>query len=349
MPDRDGRHVPTTGGLIALAITAALALGASWTVWWYTAPSDPKIAPQQASESPPQGYRSGGPSCAPERIAALPRAKQPDKRIGCANAAEDHRIQSGELAQAARANDLAERNLGLVVKQDRAASVQAVTTTLAFFAAAVAAFVAWLALGWAREAAIHTQASADTAKDSLKADHRGWLSIRDVAVNGDLTFYKGNAGLPIRYRLENAGTAPAIEYLLFPKVVAIADQGQIPELIAGLVDEYSRVKMSSVIAQRVPAHVVFPSQRQIAREELIFDLKVAAMPFGQGRLFSPLIILVGCYRSPGDETVRYSSAVFTVHVDNAAYAMPPDDDGSLVTVSRDRLQLARWFTGWQAR
>jgi hypothetical protein len=73
------------------------------------------------------------------------------------------------LEEQRRANDVAEWNLRLVVRQAQYGLAQTVATALAFIAAAAASGIAWRAMIWAKHAAKETKRSADATSDQLEA------------------------------------------------------------------------------------------------------------------------------------------------------------------------------------
>lgn len=167
MFSRDWRYFAALGGLATVL--------AVWLTWWYALPQQPRISSYEASQGPERGYQPGGAACDPKRLNILPPKEAPAERDRCAQAREDHRVQQAELAQAARANDLAERNLRLAYEQARIAFTQTIATVLAFIAAGVAAVFAGLAV-------YHSKRSADADNDALAEARASAVDARKEAV-----------------------------------------------------------------------------------------------------------------------------------------------------------------------
>ncbi len=219
-----------------------------------------------------------------------------------------------------------------------------VAALIAASAAAVAAFRA------ASEAAKNTSTANQAlavAQRTYEVEHRPWLGLRDVEVDGGMSFYAGQTSVGLKMKLENKGNVPAVEILLYAKIFSNAQQTKIRDYIEELVNSYSDVKRS-VIAKRVPEKVVFPGQSTEWRQELAFKVEEASHPFGSaGLLFSPMITLVICYRSPFDDATKFAACTFNLLINGAAFSISSPTQ-AIAPIDPERLRLAEWFTGWTA-
>jgi len=164
MLSSDRGRVVALGGLIA--ILACFALGATF---WYALPEEPRATHEAAAKAPEVDYQPGGTSCRPANLKALPAGKAQAERDRCAAARVQYHNEQQSTAEAARANDVAERNLAVAADAARITFAQTVATVFAFIAAAVASGVAWRAVHWARKAAEHTETAAGAAREQLEA------------------------------------------------------------------------------------------------------------------------------------------------------------------------------------
>jgi hypothetical protein len=164
MLDGNGRILAALGGLVAVVGTASLALTIVFGL-----PEEPRAAPRKRSDAPAGDYRPGGSGCDPAQLKLLAPKDAPTERNRCAEAREQHRSGQDTIAEAVRANDVAEQDLRLSWGSAKIAFLQTLATVAAFIAAAGAALIALRAVHWARQAAEHTEAGATAAQDQLEA------------------------------------------------------------------------------------------------------------------------------------------------------------------------------------
>ena len=364
MSDSNGRLKLALGGLAALIVSLGLA---SWT-WVYVSPWDPSIPRQEATQGPEGDYQPGGAACDPKRLNALPPQKAPAERDRCASAREDHRIQQAQVREAARANDLAEGNLGLAAQQVRSALIQTEATVLAFVAAALAAVFAGIAV-------YHAKRSADADNDALKITReaavaanveatqqverfdkqlkvatdnlsiaraaaasvdRAWLQVTTELQSG-ISFRDDFVSLDARVTIKNVGRGPAVGVLTHQELtpdIAKRDS-EIRQLVRGR-------RLQAVQLGRI----MFPDEEFVWRGELSmpradFDRVLAedveaAKKAGRAPGVMPSIIVGAIYNLPGDANFRATYIYSQVQTRARDYV---GFDGSWVDAGAGEIEL----------
>lgn len=278
--------------------------------------------------------------CQPADLARIASVTGRGQRANeCARDAESHRKEKLDRWQTALQGLGAQESAVYAWHQ---AVIGAIGTGILFLALGASVWAAWAA----SLAAKHAKESIDEARRLFAAEHRPWLAIDNVAISGDMTFYQGRTSINIKYKLRNVGSAPVVEFLMYGRVVSNSLQLQLSEIVKAEAAAYSNVKRSG-ISQLVPARVVFPGQEDHRDQGFIFPASDATIKMGAGLLFSPMVILVGCYRSPFDDETKFTSCVYNVLIDGAALQMP-DPNAAIPPIEPTRLRLVPWMTGWTA-
>lgn len=185
----------------------------------------------------------------------------------------------------------------------------------------------------------------DLSRLQFDAEHRPWLEICDPTPSGDITFNKAQTNIRIKYLARNYGNLPATEYIFYAKVISIDKQQSINHEIKSIIQSYTNIKQSH-IADRIPAKVIFPGEPVPDEKEIVFDIEEGSHPFGTaGRLFSPILIVVACYRSPSSKNTMFYACPYYVLIDGASRHIDGNTVEELTTISQDRVTLKPWFMG----
>lgn len=334
---RDWRSYAPAG--IVVVILCAGIVGAGYRLQ----PRQPDITGYQHPEAPHPNHQAGGEGCRPENLARLPDRKRAVERERCADDKDNEKATAETLDYGARSANAAEQAVLVGYSQAIIMFWQTVAAALAFLAASVAAYYAKRAAAEAATGAGAAVKALEVAQKTHEAENRPWLGLKEVVVTSALTLQNGQANIQIDITIENTGNVPAVEILLLPKIIGNARQMTIGDTIEDLIMEYTNIK-GSWIGNRIPARVIFPGQPVVLKPELVFKIEEGAHPFGDGFLFSPIIILVCCYQSPFDKTTKFTASPYDLHVNGGAYPMS-DLNAAVAPIPRIDLSLQQWFTG----
>ena len=243
------------------------------------------------------------------------------------------------MTVAAEAGVVPDLSPALKVANDNSPFLSALATVV------IAAFTITLWIVGRNQHTVAMGALEQSRKD-FAAEHRPWLQIEDATIDSGMSFYRGQTAIRVAYTLHNVGSAPATDFLMYGRVIGNRDQMSISRYVLELASQYTDVKRSS-ISTLVPATVIFPSQSIPERQEFPIQLDDVAYTMGNTKLFSPIIIMVGCYRSPHDGTTKFTSCVFNVLINGASIQMP-DTQAAMEPIEHTRLRLQKWFAGWTA-
>jgi hypothetical protein len=125
-------------------------------------PEQPKLSGNVGYKPVVSTYSPGGSDCEPKNINSLPKKKRTEQTISCQRDAEQHRLDSNDLVQQRRSADAADAMTIFSYQQTRIAAWGLSLGFITMFAAIFAAF-------YAREAARHTETSANAFADAERA------------------------------------------------------------------------------------------------------------------------------------------------------------------------------------
>jgi hypothetical protein len=148
------------GVLAGLAGLTALIFGI--VLGFSLQPEQPKFSGNVGYKPVVSTYKPGGPDCEPKKIYSLSPKERTEQAVACQQAAEQHRLDSNDLIQQRRSADAADAMTIFAYQQTRIAAWGLSLGFITMFAAIFAAF-------YAREAARHTETSANSFADAERA------------------------------------------------------------------------------------------------------------------------------------------------------------------------------------
>ena len=148
------------GVLAGLAGLTALIFGI--VLGFSLQPEQPKLSGNAGYKPIVSTYNPGGPDCEPKKIDSLPPEKRTEQAATCQQYAEQHRLDSNDLIQQRRSADAADAMTIFSFQQTKIAAWGLSLGFITMFAAIFAAF-------YAREAARHTETSANSFADAERA------------------------------------------------------------------------------------------------------------------------------------------------------------------------------------
>lgn len=185
---------------LSLAIIGIGCLALTSLLLWTLYPKKPNITGNAGYQKEEHDYYPGGHACEPSEIMRLPEGERSRHAIGCAEAREQHRLQTNDLIQQRRSADAADAMTILAYKQAWIAVWALVFGALTLCAAVAAAI-------YARNAASATESAVAVARDIGQAQVRAYLSIISTKVNFSDKIRNGST--TVSYDLRNAGASPA--------------------------------------------------------------------------------------------------------------------------------------------
>lgn len=183
------------------------------------------------------------------------------------------------------------------------------------------------------------------ARDEFSAQHRPWIAIRNMQVNGPIMVNEDGFIVPVEFTVENTGTTPATDFLMYCDAHSQRQEFSVEETLARLIETYDANKRN---IKRLQAEVIFP-QGEITRNELIAvsEIDIKGMQNSKTMLlFSPIIIGAFFYRSPFDTTNRYTTFVYTIS-GNRLW-LRSDEEEDWPDIQADEVRVNKWHVGWTA-
>lgn len=148
------------------------------TIWLWLEPRQPVLPQYQQAEPKQSHYQAGGSGCNPTHLRSLTGPKAIRERDRCAEASENHRLQSDDLIQQTRAANASQVTALLTYDQSR---MILAGTMIGLFTLIAAGFAAWYARGAFKEAQRGSNAAEDALAHAQKvaaSELRPWVSLR---------------------------------------------------------------------------------------------------------------------------------------------------------------------------
>jgi hypothetical protein len=152
---------------------------------------------------------------------------------------------------------------------------------------------------------------AELSREIFEAEHRPWLAIEEPVPIGDLIVSNGNVDVSMRLPLRNTGGAPALSCIVVGKLTSYSRMMSYNAVVDSVIEEY-RKYVDSYVAKDLPTTVFFPGEDEVERHfigefaDFLVEKKTGTS------IFDPLIIVVACYRSPHDKTIRHTSRAWAL-------------------------------------
>lgn len=203
-------------GLVAALLAAAIVTP---SLWFQLQPREPDLPAYEYVERHAYGYYPGGRSCQPEVLTTIRDGrKAAAERERCSEEAENHRLQSEDLIQQARAANAAEAE----ARTSYELAWMGLYGTIGGFLTLIAAGGAAL---YAREAARAANKSLAHNRVTSQAELRPWLELEVAAEIFALNEKQGS--LEYRLKVTNIGKTPAIEVYREARLFSFGPQQEI--------------------------------------------------------------------------------------------------------------------------
>jgi hypothetical protein len=221
----------------------------------------------------------------------------------------------------------------------------------------VAAFFAWRATHWAKEAARHTKRSADAdnhaltetrnaaaaARTAFLADQRPWVGVLDARVEEILVDETG-ARADVVLCLKNTGRSPALNVGFTARLTAEKRADDTADDVVVRFRHPDRAHHPDVFL------TIFPDQEAALSFAVICERRhIDAFPVVEGRRFL-IFTLSGfvTYGSSvvGDDVVHATSFIYRIARPTDRHIQLPADDS--FTKMDGPFQIRKWAKGWMA-
>lgn len=201
-------------------LVIGLAVVGSPLLWFALQPGKPNLPVYEYAERGSPNYQAGGSRCQPSVLATtMDRREAASQGERCAKEAEDHRLQSNDLVQQARAADAAQAQALLAYKM----TLMGVFGTIAGFLTLLAAgSAAYYARGAAREAkrnADFTEGANEISRETAQAQLRPWITCADFSIHpftdsivNEVLIKRGLMGA---LHIKNTGANPAVDVRMY--------------------------------------------------------------------------------------------------------------------------------------
>ena len=171
---------------------------------------------------------------------------------------------------------------------------------------------------------------------SFEAEHRPWMAIRDKEIPGSITVGNESATIPFSIMLENTGSTPARDFLMFGGGFPHGKKADVQALINDLIASSSKFN-------DLPSEIVFPGENTEHTTIINIDFLESDLRFP---FYGGVIYGVFFYRSTFSE--EYKHTTFTYALDVPQSLSRIDDDGRWPVIPPDKIQIRKWHTGWRA-
>jgi hypothetical protein len=84
------------------------------------------------------------------------------------------------------------------------------------------------------------------ATDEFEASHRPWLAIRDMQIRGPIIFLNENMIIPVQFKIENTGSTPATDFIMFGEGLSQTSQFSIPNKLSILAINFGQLKTPNI-------------------------------------------------------------------------------------------------------
>jgi hypothetical protein len=152
---------------------------------------------------------------------------------------------------------------------------------------------------------------ARLTREVFEAEHRPWLAIAEATPIGDLNVSNGNVDVSMKLVVRNTGGAPALACIVVGKLTSYSRMMSYNTIVEDVVEGY-RKYIDSYVAKDVPTTVFFPGEDEVERSFIGDFADFAVEKKTRASVFDPLLIVVACYRSPHDQTIRHTSRAWVL-------------------------------------
>jgi hypothetical protein len=179
------------------------------------------------------------------------------------------------------------------------------------------------------------------ARDEFDAAHRPWIAIRGANAIGSVVINNLAIVFKLLIEVENTGSTPAIEVVLFGGSAPMTEEKDIPTLMRELISQYE-------LNRTLPNEVIFPSEvtaHQAAFGQGIVRHRVDVE--GEARYFWDTAVWGAFfYKSAFDGRLRYTTFAYGVHIKSPI--MKIDEDGPWPVIRPEQVDIRKINIGWTA-
>jgi len=215
--------------------------------------------------------------------------------------------------------------------------------------AAVFAFALWNTT--TRQVDLSDRSMKDS-KAQFEAQHRPWVGLRIEKVVEDVTIRSKTALIKVDVDVTNYGNFPASDFMMEFDTVDYHNTHTLERDVNRIIDQI-KVALVSVLEKRI--------ESPLASKTILFPGKTPWTQYVQPRLLRVniirgatstvsmdfLVVGVGCYRSPVDSTVRFTTFSYVVNVAPIAN-IPINDLGVSEPIDKESVKFIKWPMGWTA-